>query len=279
MKYLLFKEVWKMSNKRVPVLTTKDLRKTAWRWMPMAINTFNYEGQMNSTVVYSLTPALRKIYPNDDEFVEALNNHFKYFNAMPWLAEILLGATLAMEDKQGIGAKDAVQALKTGLMGPISGIGDTIFWVLIPTIMGSIAGYMALEGSPVGAILYLLLNIAFIFMRTRLFELGYKSGVKIITDFGDRLNAFTESASILGLCVVGALIPTVAAVKTPLSFKTGEVVMEIQPLLDKILPGLIPVVLTFIVYQLLTKKNVKLTTVILLIIVLSMACSFFGLLA
>lgn len=268
-----------MSNERKPVLTKKDLRKTAYRWMPMAINTFNYEGQMNSTVVFALTPALRKIYTNDDEFVEALNNHFKYFNAMPWLAEILLGATLAIEDNQGIASKDAVQALKTGLMGPISGIGDTIFWVLIPTIMGSIAGYMALEGNPVGAILYLLLNIAFIFMRTRLFELGYKSGVRIITDFGSKLNAFTEAASVLGLTVVGALIPTVSSIKTPLAFNTGDVVMEIQPLLDKILPGLIPVVLTTVVYYLLTKKNMKLTTVILLVIVFALICSFFGVLA
>ena len=268
-----------MSNERKPVLTSKDLRKTALRWMLMAINTFNYEGQMNTTVVYALAPALRKIYTNDDEYVEALNNHFKYFNAMPWLAEILLGATLAIEDNQGIESKDAVQALKTGLMGPISGIGDTIFWVLIPTIMGSIAGYMALEGNPLGTILFLLLNVFFIIIRTRLFELGYKYGVKIITDFGDKLNAFTEAASVLGLTVVGALVPTVSTVKTPLAFNAGDVTMEIQPLLDKILPGLIPVALTCIVYYLLTKKNMKLTTVIMLVIVLSLVCSFFGVLA
>ena len=79
--------------------------------------------------------ALRKIYSNDDEYIDAMDNHYKYFNVTPQMGNIILGATLAMEEKDGIEAKDAVQSLKTSLMGPLSGVGDSVFWILIPTIM------------------------------------------------------------------------------------------------------------------------------------------------
>lgn len=133
---------------KAPVLTKKDCVKGAIRWSLMAVTTFNYDTQLAPAVVFGIGPLLRKIYKDDDEYVEALNNHYKYFNTMPWLANIVLGATLALEDKEGITSLDAVQNIKVSLMGPLAGIGDTLFWTLLPTIMGSIAGYMALEGNP-----------------------------------------------------------------------------------------------------------------------------------
>jgi Phosphotransferase system, mannose/fructose/N-acetylgalactosamine-specific component IID len=269
----------KMSNEnqeKQGVLTKHDLRKAGYRWL-MSVNTFNYEGQLSSSVVFALSQALRKIYKKDDDYVEALNNHYKYFNTHPWIANLVLGAALAMEDKEGIKAKDTIQDFKVGLMGPLAGIGDTIIWILLPTIMGSIAGYMAIKGNPTGMIAWIIMNIFFFIVRTRLFEVGYNQGMKIFTKFSKELTIFTEAASVLGLVVVGALIPSVVTVTCPLSFKTGEVAMKIQPLLDSILPSLIPVTLAFIAYKLLGKK-VKMTTLILLIIVISMIGAALGIL-
>lgn len=265
-----------MSNEKPGILTKHDLRKAGYRWL-MSVNTFNYEGQLSSSVVFALAPALRKIYKKDEDYIEALNNHYKYFNTMPWLANLVLGASLAMEDKEGIAAKDTIQDFKVGLMGPLAGVGDTIFWILIPTIFGSIAGYMALKGNPIGLIFWIILNIFFFAVRTRLFEVGYNQGMKIFNQFGKQLTIFTEAASVLGLVVVGALIPSVVTVTCPLNFKNGEVAMKIQPLLDSILPALIPVTFAWIAYALLGKK-VKMTTLILLIIVVSMIGAATGLL-
>ena len=78
----------------------------------------------------------------------ALNNHFNYFNSTTVMSSMILGATLAVEEKDGIAAKDTVQSLKTSLMGPFAGVGDTLVWVLWPTIIGSISGYMAQQGNP-----------------------------------------------------------------------------------------------------------------------------------
>ena len=264
---------------REPVLTKKDCVKGACRWSLMAVTTFNYDTQLAPAVVFGIGPLLRKIYPDDEEYVEALNNHFRYFNTHPWGANLVLGATLALEDKEGISAADAVQNIKVSLMGPLAGIGDTLIWTLLPTILGSIAGYMALEGNPVGTILWLLTNVFFIAVRTQLMWVGYREGTKLITKFGSRIAQITDAASVLGLTVVGALAATVVTAKTPLTFQMGEVNMALADLLDKILPSMISVLTVWALYKLIGRKGMKITTIILLVILFSMACSAFGILA
>ena len=260
-------------------ITKKDLRKTAARYNFMACNIFNYESQMGPAVAWAMAPVLRKIYKKDDEYKEALNNHFNYYNSTTVMSSVILGATLAIEEKDGIAAKETVQSLKTSLMGPFAGVGDTLVWVLWPTIMGSISGYMAQQGNPLGAIIWFICNIAFWFVKSKFFEIGYKSGTKMITELGQKLSAFTEAASIMGLSVVGALIATSVKVQTALNFKVGEVSLALQnDILDQIMPALLPVLLTALVYNLLGNKKWTPTKLILLIIVISLVCSFFGIL-
>lgn len=260
-------------------VTKKDLRKTAARYNFMACNIFNYESQMGPAVSWAMAPVLRKIYKKDEEYKEALNNHFNYFNSTTIMSSVILGATLAIEEKDGIEAKETVQSLKTSLMGPFAGVGDTLVWVLWPTIMGSISGYMAQQGNPLGAIIWFICNIAFWFVKSKFFEIGYKSGTKMITELGQKLTAFTEAASIMGLSVVGALIATSVKVQTALNFKVGEVSLALQTdILDQIMPALLPVLLTALVYKLLGNKKWTPTKLILLIIFISLVCSFFGIL-
>lgn len=245
----------------------------------MACNIFNYESQMGPAVAWAMAPVLRKIYKKDDEYKEALNNHFNYYNSTTVMSSVILGATLAIEEKDGIAAKETVQSLKTSLMGPFAGVGDTFVWVLWPTIMGSISGYMAQQGNPLGAIIWFICNIAFWFVKSKFFELGYRSGTKMITELGQKLSVFTEAASIMGLSVVGALIATSVKVQTALNFKVGEVFLALQTdILDQIMPALPPVLLTALVYKLLGNKKWTPTKLILLIIVISLVCSFFGIL-
>lgn len=260
-------------------VTKKDLRKTAARYNFMACNIFNYESQMGPAIAWAMAPVLRKIYKKDEEYKEALNNHFNYFNSTTVMSSVILGATLAVEEKDGIEAKETVQSLKTSLMGPFAGVGDTLVWVLWPTIIGSISGYMAQQGNPLGAIIWLICNIAFWFVKSKFFEIGYKSGTKMITELGQKLSAFTEAASIMGLSVVGALIATSVKVQTALNFKVGEVSLALQTdILDQIMPALLPVLLTALVHKLLGNKKWTPTKLILLIIVISLVCSFFGIL-
>jgi len=264
-------------SKQTPVLSKKDLRNASCRWF-IGPSTFNYETQLAPSVVFALYPSLRKIYKDDDDLIQSINNHYKYFNTNPWVASLVLGAALAIEDENGLDALNTVQDFKVSLMGPLAGIGDTILWAMIPTIFGSIAAYMAQEGSPLGVYLWTALTIGFFFVRTRLFEVGYKQGVKMITEFGKHLTIFTEAVSVLGLMVVGAILPSTIALTTGITFKSGDVVMEIQPLLDVILPALLPVILVAIIYFLMSKKKIKMMTIILFIIILAMVGAATGIL-
>lgn len=260
-------------------LTKKDLNKMFRRWIFSAGLGYNFETQQAPSVAFSMRKALRKIYKDDKEYIEAMDNHYKYFNANPLMANVILGATLAMEENEGIKAKNAVQSLKTSLMGPFSGVGDSIFWILIPTIMGSIAGYMAVQGNATGAVIWMILQAIFYFLKVWLFKTGYNSGTKLVTSLGKKINIFTDAISIMGLMVIGCLIPTVVKVFIPLKFKTGKVILSLQNgILDKIMPTLLPVAVTIFVYWLLGKKNITPTKIIGLIILICLLGSFTGIL-
>lgn len=201
-------------------VTKKDLKKTADRYNFMACNIFNYESQMGPAVAWAMAPVLRKIYKKDEEYKEALNNHFNYFNSTTVMSSMILGA-----------------------------------------------------------IIWFIANIIFWFVKRKMFEVGYTSGTKLITNLGKSLTTFTEAASIMGLSVVGALIASSVKMTTALNFKVGEVSLALQTdVLDRIMPSLLPVLLTALVYKLLGNKKWTATKLILLIIVIALVCSFFGIL-
>lgn len=92
-------------------------------------------------------------------------------------------------------------------------------------------------------------------------EYGYKKGTDIIKDMGgNKLQKLTEGASILGLFVMGALVSKWTTLKIPVVISqvtnsAGRVTTTtIQSVLDSLLPGLIPLLLTFLCMRLLKKK-------------------------
>ncbi len=261
-----------------PVLTRKDMFQCARRWL-LGSSTFNYATQMAPTAVFSQMKALRKMYPDDEDYKKSLKNQFQYFNINPPMGCVLLGMTLAVEDHEGIDSLDTVQDMKVSLMGSISGIGDTIMWALIPTIFGSIASYMGLEGNPFGLMLYVAANLVIFVLKFFLWDLGYNAGSALISGMSSQLNALTEAASVLGLTVVGALIATTVDINLGLNFTFGEVELNIQEdILNGIFPCILPIFATWGVYELI-KKKVNLTWIILGIIVIGMLGAATGILA
>lgn len=261
-----------------PVLTDKDLEKCGRRWK-MAVMGFNYETQLAPSVVFAEADALRKIYADDEEgYKRSLENAGRYFNVTPPVGGLLLGAALAIEDKQHNQGLEAVNDLKVGLMGSMSGIGDSILWTLVPTVMGSIAAYMAQEGNPVGIFLWLAVGLVIFWWSLNNWKTGYKFGTSLITTLADKIPVFTEAMSVLGLTVVGALIPSVVSITVGLTFTMGDVTLNFQEgILDMIMLGIMPVLATWIVYALI-KRRVNLIAIIVAIIVISMVCSAFGIL-
>lgn len=263
-----------------PALTKSDLRKVAFRWN-LNISTYSYTYQEACSVVFATWPALKKIYRGDEEGLRnSLEYAFRYFNVTPPVAGLLLGAGLAIEDRQHNEGLEAEQDLKVGLMGSVSGVADTIIWILIPTILGSISAYMAQSGNVFGVIAFALYGIAFLIWRVYSFwGYGYDLGTTLISKLSDKITVFTESIAVLGLMVVGALIPSVVNIACGLTFQTGDVVLSVQTgVLDLILPDLLAILATAACYLLL-KKKVSMNLIILGIIAVCMIGAVTGVLA
>ena len=266
---------------KAPVLTKKDCVKGAIRWSLMAVTTFNYDTQLAPAVVFGIGPLLRKIYKDDDEYVEALNNHYKYFNTMPWLANIVLGATLALEDKEGISSLDAVQNIKVSLMGPLAGIGDSFIWGTLRIIATGVGLSLANQGNILGPILFLLIfNIPAQGLRYYLMNAGYKLGSGFLAKIQENglMSKLTYAASVLGLMVVGGMTAENVSIKFPLAFGSGDEATTLNDVFNNIMPGLMPLLFTLLVYYLLKKKNVKTTSLLLLCVAIGLIGSFFGIL-
>ena len=266
---------------KAPVLTKKDCVKGAIRWSLMAVTTFNYDTQLAPAVVFGIGPLLRKIYKDDDEYVEALNNHYKYFNTMPWLANIVLGATLALEDKEGITSLDAVQNIKVSLMGPLAGIGDSFIWGTLRIIATGVGLSLANQGNILGPILFLLIfNLPAQGLRYYLMNAGYKLGSGFLAKIQQNglMAKLTYAASVLGLMVVGGMTAENVSISFPLKFGSGNEATTLNDVFNNIMPGLMPLLFTLLVYYLLKKKNVKTTTLLLICVVIGMFGAFFGIL-
>lgn len=259
-------------------ITEKDLMKVNLRFLLGGQLGWNYERMQGLPYCYAMMPVLKKLYTKKEDLIKALKLHLQFFNTTPDMAHLILGANVGIEEEKGLTSEEAVTAIKTGLMGPFAGVGDTIFGVIAGTVFGSIAANMALNGSSLGIWIWTIWMVFRWFLRWWFTKLGYKQGVKLVTTLSQKLKNITEAADILGLTVVGALIPTVISAKVPYVFQSGEISMKLQDILDQIMPALVPVALVGGVYWLLGRKKMNSTKAIFILLILSLLLSALGIL-
>lgn len=254
-----------------------DLKKMSWKWIFGSQMSWNYERMQGGGYLYSMLPFLEKKYKdNPAELKEMLRTHTQFFNTTPHMGGFILGIDLATEEADGYQAKETVASLKTGLMGSFAGVGDTLFGVLFPTIFGSVGSYLALDGNATGVIIWILVNIAIFIFRYYTLFIGYNQGVKLVTSMSGHLNALTSAATLLGVTVIGAMIPTLVKAPIALTFKSGEVSLPVQETVDQIMPMLLPALLVGVIYWLLGKKYFNSTRAILAVIALAIGLKLIG---
>ena len=115
-------------------LTKKEIRSVSKRWILGSQIAWNYEKSMAVGYLWAILPVLRKLYKNPTELKDMMKTQVQFFNTTPHMGGFILGIDPATEEHEGYQAKEAVKGLKTGLMGPFAGVGDTLFGVLFPTI-------------------------------------------------------------------------------------------------------------------------------------------------
>ncbi len=284
-----------MTEEKRITLSKADRRKVMIRSQFLQ-GSWNYERMQNGGWTYSLIPALKKLYPQKDEAAASLQRHMEFFNTHPYLASPILGVTLALEEERANGAEiddGALQGVKVGMMGPLAGIGDPVFWFTVRPILGAIAASLATGGSIIAPLFFFIswniIRVAFLWYTQ---ELGYKSGSEITKDLsGGLLQTITKGASILGMFIMGILVQRWTSINFPMevsrvplsegayvNFPDGPVdggklqeilgqvasgmsispekVTTLQDNLDQLIPGFAALILTFACMWLL-KKNVN----------------------
>ena len=274
-------------------LTKADRRSVMLRSQFLQ-GSWNYERMQNGGWAYSLIPALKKLYPNKDDASAALKRHLEFFNTHPYIAAPILGVTLALEEERANGAQiddAAIQGVKVGMMGPLAGIGDPVFWFTVRPILGAIAASLATGGSVIAPLFFFfvwnIVRVAFLWYTQ---EFGYQKGSEITKDLsGGILQTITKGASILGMFVMGILVQRWTNINFPMiiskvkmadgafiKFPEGVVngvqlqevltamnkgvalspdkVTTLQDNLNELVPGFAALLLTFLCMWLLKKK-------------------------
>ena len=286
---------------------TKSDRQNVWWRSTFLQGSWNYERMQNLGWAYSLIPAIKRLYTKKEDQAAALERHLEFFNTHPYVAAPILGVTLALEEEKANGASiddAAIQGVKIGMMGPLAGIGDPVFWFTVRPILGALGASLAASGNIIGPLLFFVLwnaiRMAFLWYTQ---ELGYKAGSEITKDMsGGILQDITKGASILGMFIIGVLVkqwvnigfkialPSTtltdpkAYVEIPNGPVTGEKLVEIlnrapgvnlgpvkqntlQGQLDSLIPGLLGLLLTFLCMWLLKKKVSPIIIIVALFIV------------
>ncbi|MBD2785452.1 PTS mannose transporter subunit IID [Xenorhabdus sp. DI] len=247
-------------------LTRSDIRGVFLR-SNLFQGSWNFERMQALGFCFSMIPAIRRLYPeNTEERKQALKRHMEFFNTHPYVAAPILGVTMAMEEQRANGADiddGAINGIKVGLMGPLAGVGDPIFWGTVRPVFAALGAGIAMSGSWMGPVLFFILfNLVRLLTRYLGIAYGYQKGLDIVKDMGGGfLQKMTEGASILGLFVMGALVNKWTKVNIPLVVSelpdpvTGEMkITTVQSILDQLMPGLMPLLLTFGCMWLLRKK-------------------------
>lgn len=264
-------------------LTKKDLTRVAIRSLGMEWD-WNYERQMNMAFCYSMLPVIKKLYPTKEEQTEAMQRHLEFFNTTPHLSTLILGITAAMEEQNANDPEfetESINNVKVSLMGPLAGIGDSFIWGTLRIIATGVGVSLATQGNILGPILFLLLfNIPAQGLRFYLMHAGYKLGSGFLAKVQESglMEILTYGASVLGLMVIGGMTAENVAITVPLVIGSGDAATTLGDICNTIMPGLLPLAFTMLLYWLVSKKNVKTTTLLVALVVVGLAGSFFGIL-
>lgn len=265
------------------ILTKKDVNK-AWRtwWLYAEVQSNNVVFQGLSHML-SLMDSLRKLYPDDDDYREALKRNSQFYNTEGTIGAVVNGMTLSMEEERATGENvpdEVMYSMRTALMGPMAGIGDSLVWGTCKTISLSIATTFALSGNLLAVPAALMFPLVTYFIGRWLYGLGYDLGRTAVMNMlkSGIMDKIIMACGMLGLMVMGALSAENVALEIATEFTLANTAdpISIQGMIDAVAPGLLPLAVIGLISLYLKKHNNKYGLLIVAIIALSIVASFFG---
>lgn len=253
-----------------PQLDKKTLNKMVWLSCFLQAS-FNYERMQACGWLWSMLPGLQKIHTNKEDLKASMAHNLDFLNTHPFLVTFVMGIVLSLEQNKADTA--TIRSVRISAAGPLGGIGDALFWLTLVPITAGLTANMAMEGQIIGAVLFLIIFNAVQFaVRFGLMYWSYGLGTKAVTLLTSSAKEFTRAASILGIFVVGGLIANYGG--TSLRIVVGDPAINIQGLLDGVLPKLIPLLITLGIYVLIKKGWTPVKCIILILVVGILGCAF-----
>ena len=253
-----------------PQLDKKTLNKMVWLSCFLQAS-FNYERMQACGWLWGILPGLQKIHTNKEDLKASMAHNLDFLNTHPFLVTFVMGIVLSLEQNKA--DTQTIRSVRISAAGPLGGIGDALFWLTLVPITAGLTANMAMEGQIIGAILFLLIfNIVQFIVRFGLMYWSYGLGTKAVTLLTANAKEFTRAASILGIFVVGGLIANYGS--TTVRLIVGETQINIQSLLDGVLPKLIPLLITLGIYALIKKGWTPVRCIVLILVVGIVGCAF-----
>jgi PTS system mannose-specific IID component/fructoselysine and glucoselysine-specific PTS system IID component len=262
----------------------KMVNKLTWRTMA-GDSTFYFERWQGLTFLYAMVPAIKRYYADSKEKrIEAYKRHWTAWNTTPQMAGLATGLAAAMElkaSKEPDYDTASINTLKASLMGPLAGIGDSLFWGSFKVIATGVGAAFALQGSILGPILFFLIyNIPASCARHMLPILGFSLGTSSLEKASKSglLPFLTKCCNIVGLMTIGAMATTMVNIRIPYVFDVNGTEMAVQGIIDSIIPKILPVGLTLLVFKIMRKTNISSLMMIVALVVICIVLHAIGIL-
>lgn len=242
-------------------LSKKLLFRTWLTWLFFNGSSQSGERMQGVAFAHTMSRVIDALYHTKEQRAAAYKRHLTLFNVEPQVGSVVVGVTSAMEEQKASGADlddDSISTVKVGLMGPLSGIGDTlIVGTMIPILLAIAIGITEAAGIAGPLFYFIVYPTVTLVYSWFLFKYGYNAGLTGIQNVisSGQLHHLTNALNVLGLLVMGALSASYIELSTPLTYTSGEMELSLQTILDQILPGLLPLVTVGLVYYLLDKKK------------------------
>jgi D-glucosaminate-specific PTS system IID component len=268
------------------LISKKELFIHWLRYMFMGDVINSYERFQAVNFAWALGPILKKLYPEKKDFASALTRHcLPLYNCNANWGTAINGVVIAMEEKRSQGAEiaeEAIVGIKTGLMGPLSGVGDTIDFGTLRILIFSAGAVASAGGSLIGIPIMFLLPIINYLTSWYLLKLGYSLGAKAISSMlkSGVIGELIAGASLIGIFMMGSLTAQLVNLTTPVTFSSTQgVSVQLQGVLDAILPGVLPLAVTWGIFMYFhSGKNRNFTVVVLVMLAVCVLGSLVGVL-
>jgi len=255
-----------------------------WRWLMFLHASYNYERLQGLGFAHAMKPVIEHLYTTVEERAAALQRHVVFFNSEPQFGALVPAAVIAMEEERAAGADitdETINGVKSGLMGPLAGVGDSLIQGMLTPLLLSMGISMAQRGNLAGPILYsILISVAIVGSSYTFWRLGYRWGKAAVSRIlsSGWVQTLTNSVAVVGMVVVGGLSAALVTFSTPASIAVGQAVVSLQEdVFDAILRGLLPLALTALCWWLLQRRQVSAFWVIGLLFVLGIDLTYLGL--